>query len=336
MPSESASTAQPQGGAHSTNDPPGMAEKMENNGAPFGSWMISQRNRRRPVRVIDGSSDPAATPPSVTVNGGAPGRRPTAARSRGGSSRYLEAGSRCSVLNEMEDVEAFDETVDNGNDAWVGVSQKGVANRRPTMDKGKEPMTTSKQTGAQSGPKVNVSHASLGHGLKGTREVDNVEAGLFGKQATGPTKNKEKVLNDITNKVDSRPNSLHSSRQGQQSGPTMRSRDLVGQGVKRVNHAIVAEEVIEIIHSHAAQCSAQVHLQEMDIRQTGGRPPDPPPTDAHKETPSCPSSLLGRSQKGGTEACGGHGDIGQTDGPDEEMCAEPKGNGGMDPSASSS
>lgn len=70
------------------------------------------------------------------------------------------------MLNEMEDMEAVDETADNGNAAGVGVSQDVVTNGRQGMDKGKEPMPVPKQAGVQFGLKVNVSHANLGDGLK--------------------------------------------------------------------------------------------------------------------------------------------------------------------------
>lgn len=140
-----------------------------------------------------------ATTSTAAVNGGDQGCCPIVARSRGGSSGNMGARSRFFVLNKQEDVQAVDETANNGNEAVVCVTEDAATDRRWEVDKGKEPMRASTQAGMHFGPKVNASHATLSDGLKGAWEVDHAESAKLATKADGPKKNKERVLNDITN-----------------------------------------------------------------------------------------------------------------------------------------
>lgn len=59
--------------------------------------------------------------------------------------------------------------------------------------------------------------------------MENAATVKFGMKADGPKKNKEKVFNDFTNKLESRPIIMKST--GQRSGLNMKPRDQVGQGI---------------------------------------------------------------------------------------------------------
>lgn len=174
-----------------------MPSSSSSNGAPFGFWMVAQRNHRRPVQMTAGSSGAAAMPPNAADNGGDQGRRPTAERSHGDNLGNGGAGSRFPLLNKQNDVQAVDGTNHNGNDAGACATEEATTDRRREVDKGKEPMRASTQTSENIRPKVNVSHAVLSDGQKDARKVDHAEAVKLATKADGPKKNKDRVLNDI-------------------------------------------------------------------------------------------------------------------------------------------
>lgn len=82
--------------------------KPPSNATPFCSWMVAQRNRRRPGRMMSGNFGSPITVAPTAINGGDEGRRPVLAKSKGVNS-VNKGGSHFSILNSQDDVQLVGE-----------------------------------------------------------------------------------------------------------------------------------------------------------------------------------------------------------------------------------
>lgn len=105
--------------------------------------------------------------------------------------------------------------------------------------------------------------------MYGTSKAINLAVGL-------KEKNKDKVLKDIINKLDTRPIKTKASWPSSKIGLRIRTKEKEAKGVKRINTAWTEEDIIEPLEAHVPNDSAAPNIQVWVNGSCGGRPPPQP------------------------------------------------------------
>lgn len=209
--------------------------------APFGDWMVAQRNRRRPMRPPRGVDAVAGTPAGVTGNGYDHRQQPRVAKpvrhAIGGSA----TGSHFSILVEPDETPAVEVPVHNSLSGGPRSSQHVKEVGRAMSGKGKEPVTLAKEGNGPVGPRVVTSHAHLTENLI---HVDNV-----GSSVGGPSTHEDRIMEDISNRVEKQPMKVQQTRSGPRGGIPVQSKEPDLKGIKRINEAWAETEVIELMEA---------------------------------------------------------------------------------------